>query len=127
MSLEFVIIPLTSVFITTAQDIQNKLKTAIKTKITIQIDTNYDILTRARIQKWKKQQFNVITIDNDYNQANTISVLFSEKRSRPEVMEVEEFIDLVASFEDKDQHNIYHTRDSDDLDTDNSNGGCTIM
>lgn len=127
MSLEFVIIPITSDFITTAHDIQNKLKTSIKTKISIQIDTNYDSLTSARIQKWKKHEFNIITIDNDYNEANTISVLFSEKRSRPEVMEVEEFIDLVASFEDKDQHNIYHTRDSDDLDTDNSNGGCTFM
>ena len=125
MSLEFVIIPLTSVFFTTAQDIHDKLKNAIQTNINIQLDTNYDTIITQRINKWKKTEFNIITIDDNYYQTNTITVRFSDKRSEPEIMEVEEFIDLVASFEDEDQHNIHHTIDSDD--DDKQNGGCIVM
>ena len=121
MSLEFVIIPITSVFITTAEDIHDKLKNAIQTNINIQFDTNYDTIITQRINKWKKTDFNIITIDDNYDQTNTITVRFSDKRTKPEIMEVEEFIDLVASFEDEEQHTI----DSDD--DDKQNGGCIVM
>ena len=106
MSLNFTIIPVTSDFLSIAYDIQTKLKDEVTLEITITIDTNYTSALSTRINKWKKQSYNVITIDQDYNESNSIVVIFSDKGSRAQIMLVEEFIDLVASFEDDDNtHN----------------------
>ena len=122
MSLNFTIIPVTSDFLSIAYDIQTKLKDEVTLEITITIDTNYTSALSTRINKWKKQSYIVITIDQDYNESNSIDVIFSNKGSRPQVMLVEEFIDLVASFED-DDNKTYNTN-SDNTDQD---GCCTIM
>ena len=122
MSLNFTIIPVTSDFLSIAYDIQTKLKDEVTLEITITIDTNYTSALSTRINKWKKQSYNVITIDQNYNESNSIDVIFSDKGSRAQVMLVEEFIDLVASFED-DDNKTYNTN-SDNTDQD---GGCTIM
>jgi len=114
MSLNFTIIPVTSDFLSIAYDIQTKLKDEVTLEITITIDTNYTSALSTRINKWKKQSYIVITIDQDYNESNSIDVIFSNKGSRPQFMLVQEFIDLVASFEYND----------DNTDQD---GCCTIM
>lgn len=130
MSLDFAIIPITDQFIASAKKVQNKLNESIITKIHFQFDTNYDATLNNRINKWKKQDFNVVVVDNSFEETNTIAIRFSDKRSTPEVMDVDEFIELVASFEDKDQHNIYHTstKNSDEEDESNDdNNNCIIM
>ena len=123
MSLEFAIIPVTSDFISTAYDIQSKLKDNIKLSLTINIDTNYDTPLSTRINKWKKQEYDIITIDQDYNETNSIVVRFSDKGSRAQPMEVDEFIDLVASFEDEHKNNS----NLDGSNNDNDNDVCIIM
>ena len=130
MSLEFAIIPITSTFLSAAYTIQNKLKDNVKLDMSINIDTNYEQSFTSRINKWKKQEYDIITIDSDYDESNSIVVRFSDKGSRAQIMEIEEFIDLVSSFEDETNHNNYQTKNTN---TNNSNkdeeqdGGCTIM
>jgi len=133
MSLEFTIIPVTIDFVSFAYDIQTKIKNNVELEITTNIDTNYNTSLSTRINKWKKLSHNVITIDQDYNESHSIVVIFSDKGSRAQVMEVDEFIDLLASFEDDNDNNIDkhtsekpNTQDTKSSD-DNPDGGCIIM
>ena len=141
MSLEFVIIPITSTFIASAKDIQYKLENAIVTKLNIQFDTNYDATINTRINKWKKEEVNIIVIDDTFDGTNNITIRFSDKRSIPEVMDVDEFIELMSSFEDKEQHDTtdkfsedenvedenVEDENVDDENVDNVIGNCIIM
>jgi hypothetical protein len=137
MSLEFTIIPVISDFVSAAYDIQTKIKDNVELDIKTSIDTNYNSPLNTRINKWRKLSHNVITIDQDYNESHSIVVIFSDKGSRSQVMEVDEFIDLLASFEDNDEdkdsdeHKDTNTNDKNTTDTkssdDNQDGGCIIM
>ena len=92
--------------------------------LSITIDTNYTTQISRRINKWKQKGYDVVAIDHDYNESKSIVVLFSEKGSTSQVMEVDEFIELVASYEDEDEHRTeIDSKTSDDT----QNGGCTIM
>jgi threonyl-tRNA synthetase len=127
MSLEFTIIPVTIDFVSFAYDIQTKIKNNVELEINTNIDTNYTAPLNTRIHKWKKLSHNVITIDQDYNESHSIVVIFSDKGSRAQVMEVDEFIDLLASFEDDDdEHKSTEPKDTKTSD-DNQDGGCVIM
>lgn len=123
MSLEFAIIPITDSFISTAYDIQTKLKNNVNLDLTITIDTNYTTQINSRINKWKKQGYDVVTIDHNYNESKSIIVIFSDKGSRSQVMEVDEFVELVTSYEYEEDNTEIDTKTSDD----NQNDGCTIM
>jgi hypothetical protein len=131
MSLEFTIIPVTSNFVSFAYDIQIKIKYNVGLDIKTSIDTNYSSPLSTRTNKWRKLSHNVITIDQDYNESHSIVVIFSDKGSRPQVMEVDEFIDLLVSFEDDDEHKDTNTDNNNTTDTktsdDNQDGGCIIM
>ena len=130
MSLEFTIIPVTSDFVSFAYDIQTKIKNNVELEINTNIDTNYTAPLNTRINKWKKLSHNVVTIDQDYNESHSIVVIFSDKGSRAQVMEVDEFIDLLASFEDDDdddkEQKSPDPKDNKSSD-DNQDGGCVIM
>lgn len=127
MSLDFAIIPVTNDVISEAYDIQTKLKDNIKLEINIIIDTNYSIPLNSRINKWKKQSYDIITIDEDYNETHSIVVIFADKGSRGKRIKVDEFIELVASFEDENEHiNTNSDNITDELDT-NQQEGCIIM
>jgi len=99
MDLNFIIIPTSNTFLETSYDIQDKLKHHVAT---ITIDNTFDSLLNTRINKWRKQLYNIIVIDEDYPETNSISIFFSDKGSRRQVMEIEEFIDLVVSFTNDD-------------------------
>jgi hypothetical protein len=130
MSLDFSIIPVISDFVSAAYDIQTKIKNNVELEINISIDTNYTSSLNSRINKWKKLSYNIITIDQDYNESHSIIVLFSDKGSRAQVMEVDEFIDLLVSFEDDDdddkEQKTTDPKDNKSSD-DNQDGGCIIM
>jgi len=128
MSLDFSIIPVVSDFLSAAYDIQTKIKNNVELEINVNIDTNYNSPLNTRINKWRKLSHNVITIDQDYNESHSIIVLFSDKGSRSQIMEVDEFIDLIASFEDDDEHKE-QSSDTTETNTsdDNQDGGCVIM
>lgn len=123
MSLEFAIIPIAEKFFDYAYNIRNKLNDNVKLNMTINIDKDYHILLSSRVHKWKKQCYDIIiTIDDEYDMSNSIVVRFSDKGSKPEIMEVDEFIDLVSSFEN-DEDNKEDNKEDNDTD----NGGCIII
>jgi hypothetical protein len=131
MSLDFSIIPVISDFVSAAYDIQTKIKNNVELEINITIDTQYSSSLSTRINRWKKLSHNIITIDQDYNESNSIIVLFSDKGSRAQVMEVDEFIDLLVSFEDDDEHKEENTDKTNTTESktsdDNQEGGCILM
>ena len=135
MSLEFAIVPIDKTFLNTAYDLQTKLKNVAKVKLYIIVDTDFELQFNRRIQKWKKQEFHIVSIDEDYNESNCIIVRFLDKGkgSRPKAMEVEEFIELISSFEDEndeinnlDKNNL-NNETNNTLEEDKSNGGCVLM
>lgn len=127
MSLKFAIIPINSSFTNAAYDIKSKIKNIVEE---VSIDTNYDLSFTTRIQKRKKDNFNIITIDEDYNETKSIVVKYCEKGSRSHSYEVDEFIDLISSFdnEDTDDNAVEGREDKNkDTDEDTNNNDCVIM
>ena len=120
MSLKFAIIPINSSFTNVAYDIKSKIKNIVEE---VYIDTNYDLSFTSRIQKRKKDNFNIITIDEDYNENKSIVVKYCEKGSRSHSYEVDEFIDLISSFEHEDED----TGDEGSKDKSEGNNDCVIM
>ena len=132
MSLKFAIIPINSSFINVAYDIKSKIKNIVKE---ISIDTNYDLSFTSRIQKHKKTNFNIITIDEDYNETKSIVVRYCEKGSRSHSYEVDEFIDLISSFDNENDDDAEGTEDHAEGTEDHAEGtenkdnknNCVIM
>lgn len=129
MSLKFAIIPINSSFTNAAYDIKSKIKNIVEE---VSIDTNYDLSFTTRIQKRKKDNFNIITIDEDFNETKSIVVKYCEKGSRSHSYEVDEFIDLISSFdnEDTDDNDAEGREDKNknkDTDEDTNNNDCVIM
>jgi hypothetical protein len=124
MSIEFAIIPVVQQFEEQAYVIKNKIQSAVKLNTSIEVDTEYSSPLTSRISIWKKKEYDIITIDQDFIENNSIVVRFSDKGSRPKTMELEEFIDLVVSFEDDEDP---QPKDESTNDDNNDVGGCTIM
>ena len=132
MSLKFAIIPINSSFINVAYDIKSKIKNIVKE---ISIDTNYDLSFTSRIQKRKKEDFNIITIDEDYNETKSIVVKYCEKGSRSYSYQVDEFIDLISSFDNENDDDAEGTEDHAEGTEDHAEGtenkdnknNCVIM
>ncbi len=135
MSLDFAIIPITTKFFATANDIKYKLTSSVNCQLDIQIDTDTDIKIQSRIQKWKKQDYNIVYIDEDYDESRSIIVTFSGKGSRSHPMLVDEFIDIVSSYESDSDTNDKKKDDKDENDDetkqtsedDNRGDLCIIM
>jgi len=134
MSLKFAIIPINSSFNNVAYDIKSKIKNIVEE---VYIDTNYNLSFTTRIQKQKKEHFNIITIDQDYNETKSILVKYCEKGSRAHSYEVDEFVDLISSFDnanqdtDEDDAKGTDTEADDDKVTEDESEGikndCVIM
>ncbi len=122
MSLEFAIIPITDEFSAFADDISNLIKYNVKQNTAIDIDTNYTSSLKSRINKWKKIFYNIVVIDQDYNQAHCVEVTLCGTKTQ--TMEINDFISLIASFEDEDNSNKATVYDNT---TDNQDGGCIIV
>ena len=103
MSVEFVIIPVTHQFESESYVIKSKIIDSLNINVIIEIDQNYSSSLSSRINKWKKEDYDIIVIEQDYIETKSIIVRFSDKGSKPQVMELEEFIELIASFEDEPQ------------------------
>lgn len=115
MSLDFAIIPFDDTFISCANDIKFRLNENNNLQMNVIIDTNYSKPISSRINKWKKEEFDVIIIDQEYTETGVIIARFYDKGSRAQTMTVDEFIDLVHSYDD------------DDKEDEDQNGGCIIL
>ena len=103
MFAEFAIIPVTNSFESVANEIQDKLNGCSLTNITSSIDTNYSLPITIRINNWRDIQYDTIMIDQDYNETKTILVKFYDNNTiKSHNMQIDEFIELVSSFEDND-------------------------
>jgi hypothetical protein len=123
MSLEFVIIPSKKIYEDSADDVEDMMQNNIKHSMIIEVDKNYDDSLNSRINKWKKKEYHVIVIDEDYLESNYLTIRFYDKGSKPEKMKLLNFIDIVSSFEDDEEtHDINKTTDES-----NQEGGCIIM
>lgn len=117
MSIEFVIIPVLKEFEEYAIKIKDKLKSNIKIKNHFQIDTYFDENINSRINKWQKDDYDIIIIDENCIETNNINVKFSEKGSN---LDLEEFIELVNSLE-------HEENDSDSDDEHSYESNCIII
>jgi threonyl-tRNA synthetase len=107
MSIDFVIIPASKELEQHAYNIKEKLNDSLFLITNFQIDTNFNVNLNSRINKWKKDEFDIIVLTPEFIENNSIVVRFSDKGSRLTTMDLQEFIDLVSSFEDdeKDEKN----------------------
>jgi len=113
MSLEFVVIPSNKIYEDNANDVIAMMRHNIKHNMVIETDKNYDDSLNSRINKWKRKEYDVIIIDEDYPETGYIKVRFCDKGSRPEKMTLLEFIDIVSSFEDED-NKLYDENEEED-------------
>ncbi len=124
MVLEFVIIPYSNSCQDGAEDIAAMMQHNIKHSIVIDFDKDCDESLSSRINKWKKKEYNIITVDEEYAENSYIKVRFYDKGSKAEKMTLLDFIDLVVSFEDEDTNE--DTNENKKTDNDESSN-CVIM
>jgi len=124
MSLEFVIITASKDLEEVAFDIKSRLASSSNLPVTVDFDFDYSVSSVNKILKWKKKDYDIIVINEDFPETNRVVVRFSDKGSKQKTMELDEFIDLVSSFDDDGD-----TDKSNDIVNieDNNEGGCSIM
>uniref|UniRef100_A0A6C0KNG0 Uncharacterized protein n=1 Tax=viral metagenome TaxID=1070528 RepID=A0A6C0KNG0_9ZZZZ len=101
MTIQFVIIPSSQNFQKDAMIVKYKIESSIQ--VDSLIDNEFDKNIQARINKWKSQNYDIILINDNYNESNNICFSFCEKGSRFKNMQLQEFIDIVESYENDDK------------------------
>jgi hypothetical protein len=137
MSLEFVIVPLAETYESDAYNIMNLIKQDVSKEIDIEIDTNYNTSLNSRLGKYRRQDKDIITVNNDYSETKSIVIRFSGKGSKPTCMYLQDFIDLISSLEydnsDDEEENETETTKKEpettntDTNQEESSGGCLLM
>ena len=123
MSLEFVMIPSSLEYENDANELIEKLKNSITKTIDFEFDNNYNMKLNSRVARHRKADKDIIVIDNNYKEKDLITIWFSNKGSRMEKMDVDDFVILLNEFIDGDNINKNYIIDKDDT-TDVS---CIIM
>ena len=122
LSLEFVIVPSTSEYENEANELIEKLKNSITKTVDFEFDNNYQMKLNSRVGRHRKADKDIIVIDNNYKEKDSISIWFSDKGSRMEKMEVDDFIVLLNEFIDGDNINK-----NDIIDKDTPDDSCGLM
>jgi hypothetical protein len=123
MSLEFVVVPSTSEYENDANELIEKVKKNVNKTIDFEFDNNYNMKLNSRVGKHRKTDKDIIIIDNTYKEKDVITIWFSDKGSRMQKMEVDEFVILLNEFIDGDNINKNDIVDNDDTSEDT----CSIM
>ena len=118
MSLEFVIIPITKVFNDSAYELQEVLHSKIGRNVCIKIDEEFDTVMQSRINDWLDKEVDIITLGPSYANNKTISVRFNDKGSKPENMLVDDFIELVNSFDVEDDTSDKEDKEEEEMEDD---------
>jgi len=127
MSLEFVMIPSSLEYEKDANELIEKLKNSITKTIDFEFDNNYHMKLNSRVARHRKADKDIIVIDNNYTEKDYISIWFSDKGSRMEKMEFDDFITLLNEFIDGDNINKNDIVDKDIVDNDKTDDSCRIM
>jgi len=86
MSLEFVIITASEDLEKVAFDIKSKLTSCSKLPVTVDFDFDYSVSSVNKILKWKRKDYDIIVINEDFYQTNRLVVRFSDKGSKQKTM-----------------------------------------
>jgi hypothetical protein len=123
MSLEFVVVPSTSEYENDANELIEKLKNSITKTVDFEFDNNYQMKLNSRVGRHRKADKDIIVIDNNYKEKDLLTIWFSDKGSRMQKMDVDEFTTLLNEFIDGD-----NISDNDIVDNDNkTDDSCIIM
>jgi hypothetical protein len=123
MSLEFVMIPSIKEYEKDANDLIEKLKIAITKSVDFEFDNNYQMKLNSRVGRHRKADKDIIVIDNNYTEKDLLTIWFSDKGSRMQKMNVDDFTTLLNEFIDGDNISENDIVNNDDK-TDDS---CRIM
>jgi hypothetical protein len=123
MSLEFVIIPSSSEYENDANELIDKVKNSITKTIDFEFDNNYNMKLNSRIARHRKADKDIIIIDNIYKEKCSITIWFSDRGSRMQKMEVDDFVILLNEFIDGDNISDNDIVNNDDKPDDS----CRIM
>jgi putative IMPACT (imprinted ancient) family translation regulator len=123
MSLEFVMIPSSKEYENDANALIEKLKTDITKSVEFEFDNNYQMKLNSRVGRHRKADKDIIVIDNNYKEKDLLTIWFSDKGSRMQKMDVDEFTTLLNEFIDGDNISDNDIVNNDDK-TDDS---CRIM
>lgn len=136
MSLELVLLPALQEYEKAAYEIEQKIKTATKA-ISISVDTNYSTSISGKVLKYRKTDKDIIVVDRDYSERKKLSIRFSDKGSRPQIMSLTDLIDLLVSLEDEDESDEPEEKDVDASEKretsetkepeESKDGGCVVM
>lgn len=97
MIFDFIIIPVDNTYINIAYYIQYKLED-IYSISNIIIDINYEHSFSSRIDKIRQKKYNIITIGQDYEETNMISVMFQHTGFIVETMSLRDFFKLIPNY-----------------------------
>jgi threonyl-tRNA synthetase len=106
MIFDFIIIPVDDKYIDVAYYIRYKLE-EIYCISHIIIDNNYNNSFSSRIDSSRSKQYNIISINQDYEETNTITVIFQHTGFKVETMTIRDFLDLISNYtiENKEERN----------------------
>jgi len=119
MSLEFIVIPALQMFESNVHTFINKVKNSVDKNIEFIIDTNYNSKLNSRIAKYKKQNMDIIIIDDDYSETNIITIRFFNEGYKNSNIFIDDFIELIFSLEYDEASD--EASDEDDLTNDKTN------
>jgi hypothetical protein len=97
MIFDFIIIPIDNTYIDVAYYMRYKLE-EIYCISHIIIDENYNDSFSSRIDSSRPKQYNIITINQDYQETNTITVIFQHTGFKVETMTIRDFLDLISNY-----------------------------
>jgi len=97
--LRFVVIPTKNTYEEYSEEIVSKIKNV--NNCSADLDRNYSETLNARVNKYKKNNKNVITIGLSEVEHDTIMIHFNG--ARPKTMECEEFIALLESYDEDEE------------------------
>jgi len=111
-TLKFVVIPTKNTYEEYSEEIVLKIKDV--NNCAAELDNNYNETLNIRVNKYKKNNKNVITIGLSEVEHDTIMIHFNG--SRPKTMECDEFVALLESYEEDDDDDDEASESSDDED-----------
>ncbi len=109
-TLKFIVIPTKNTYEDYSEEIVSKIKNI--DNCSADLDRNYSDVLNSRVNKYKKNNKNIITIGLSEVEHNTLMIHFNG--IRPKTMELDEFIALLESYDNDEEE------DDDDSSTSSS-------
>ena len=132
MSLELIIIPIEPESSTYAETIKASIENAVPSNIII--DTDYNLSLTKKLIKYKKTGNDIITVTSENASKNNLTVRYGDKGSKPELIDLDDFIELVKSYYEegtKDKEEVEAVRsvsaEAVQGESQQNEGGCQIM